>query len=71
MIIFEATYRKSDGKRRKIKFARLHDLPKREVDKSKVKQYSGGKELVWDIQKNGYRVFDWDAVIGKVVAKSA
>lgn len=71
MIIFEATYRKSDGKRRKIKFARLHDLPKREVDKSKVKQYSSGKELVWDIQKNGYRVFDWNTVIGKVVAKSA
>ena len=69
MIIFEATYRKSDGKRRKIKFARLNDLPKNKLDKSKVREYPAGKELVWDVQKSGYRVFNWDTVIGKVVAE--
>jgi hypothetical protein len=70
MVLFEATYRKDDGTKRKIKFARLNDLPKSKVDKRKVVEYPVGKELVWDVQKKGYRVFNWNSVIGKVVAKS-
>jgi hypothetical protein len=71
MVIFEATYRKTDGTKRKMKFARLHDLPKSKVDKRKTVEYPAGKELVWDVQKNGYRVFDWNTVIGKVTANFA
>jgi len=70
MVIFEATYRRDDGSKRKIKFARLNDLPKNKVDKRKTVEYPVGKELVWDVQKKGYRVFNWNTVIGKVVANN-
>jgi hypothetical protein len=70
MVIFEATYRRDDGSKRKIKFARLNDLPKTKVDKRKTVEYPVGKELVWDVQKKGYRVFNWNTVIGKVVANN-
>jgi hypothetical protein len=33
-------------------------------------EYPVGKELVWDVQKKGYRVFNWNTVIGKVVANN-
>lgn len=71
MVIFEATYRKDDGTKRKIKFARLHDLPKNKVDKRNAVEYNAGKELVWDVQKNDYRVFNWNTVVGKVTANFA
>jgi len=68
MIIFNATFKKNDGTRRQMKFARLVDLPnsKRPTNKTKLQS---GQELVWDVQNNAYRVFNWKTVIGKVVAE--
>lgn len=67
MVVFNAVYKKNDGTKRKIKFARLEDLP--QAKNLKPRKLADGSELVWDIQKNSYRVFNWNTVVGKVIAQ--
>ena len=70
MVIFEATYKKTNGTKRKMKFARLADLPANKRSSTIKKDLPDGSEIVWDVQKNGYRIFNWNTVIGRVVAKN-
>ena len=74
MVIFEATFKKTDGKKRKMRFARLDDLPKN-IRNTNIRHnktnIAKGMELVWDTQKHGYRWFNWNSVVGKVIAKSS
>jgi hypothetical protein len=72
MVIFEATFKKNDGTKRKMKFTRLSDLPStRKAPPKRKTALPVGSEIVWDVQKSGYRIFNWNTVIGKVVASRA
>ena len=72
MIMYEANFKKSDGTKRKMRFVRLNDLPAAAniINKPMPKRVlASGSELVWDMDKNNYRVFNWKSVIGNVKAK--
>lgn len=70
---YKATFMKSDGKLRTMKFIRLSDLPgdflnekiKELKDENKEKPKKG-KELVWCLDNSGFRFFNWDTVQGEV-----
>jgi len=67
MVVFTAKFKKNDGSVRTMKFCRLSDLPA--SISSKKRNMSDGKELVWDLENNSYRYFNWNTVIGKATAK--
>lgn len=75
MVVFEATFKKNDGTKRKMRFARLSDLPSKQRNRVAARRRNtdipDGMELVWDVQKRGYRWFNWNAVVGKVTANRA
>ena len=67
MIVFTAEYKKKDGSVRSMKFCRLDDLPPAASKNKRI--MSDGQEVVWDLQKNAFRVFNWNTVVGKATAK--
>lgn len=69
MVIFTAKFKKADGSVRTMKFCRLSDMPPQIA--SKKRSMINGKELVWDLDSNDYRYFNWNTVIGKATAKRA
>lgn len=73
---YHAVYKKKSGEVREIHFAKLSDLPKEFLsDKvkgaSKQHDLGEGKELVWDLQVGGFRVFNWKTVEGEVKQEEA
>ena len=70
MIAFRAKFVKKNGDERVMMFVKLSDLPKEFLNEQvkgtgKVRSFSDGKELVWDLDKAGFRVFDWNTIVGK------
>ena len=64
MKIYEGTYKKNNGDTRHMKFVKVSDLPDKFLQ-SKVKGTGkapdlGEKELVWDLDVAGFRVFNWE-----------
>lgn len=71
MIIYSANFVKSNGTLRKIRFARLADV-QHMLPASKggsPKQLAAHQEMVWDLDENNYRIFNWSSTIGDVIAK--
>jgi len=73
MKIYIGHFVKKNGEVRKMQFVRLEDLPDsflaskiKGSDKTK-KVLKEGNELVWDIEKKEFRVFNWNSVVGNVV----
>lgn len=69
--IYKGTFQKRNGDLREMRFIKLDEtppqmLPKRKTD-SGPKQYSHNVELVWDLEKKNFRIFNWDTVIGFVI----
>ncbi len=69
--IHTATFTKQNGEKRTMNFVRLPDLPKEFLsdvikNSSNAKIMKEGNELVWDLDKNNFRVFNWNAVEGEV-----
>lgn len=70
--IHTATFTKQNGEKRTMSFVRLTDLPKEflsEVikDTSKSKSIKQGNEVVWDLDRNNFRIFNWNTVEGEVM----
>jgi hypothetical protein len=68
---YVATFQKKDGSMRTMKFLKLNDLPS-EFLAGKVKgvqqhSLSEGMELVWDIDEKGFRVFNRNKVVDKIL----
>jgi len=67
-----ATFLKKNGDERKMNFVKLNDLPK-EFLSSQLKGsnrksgLSEGMEIVWDLDSKGFRVFNWNTVVGEVI----
>lgn len=67
---YTATFVKTNGENRKMKFIKLNDLPNNFLDgkiknRDKQKTLTEGHEVVWDIDKNGFRIFNWNTIVGE------
>lgn len=66
-------FNKKDGSPRKMTFVRLNDIAKvnegfiaLKVVGDKPKQYQPGQELVWDLEVDNFRVFNWNKITSPV-----
>jgi len=65
------TYTKKDGSLRTMRFVRISDLPEDFVSSQlkgsgKPRQLIEGYQLVWDLDKKGFRIFNQKTIIGEV-----
>ena len=68
---YKAIFVKKDGSQREIRFVRPDDMPENWLaphikGTGKKRTLKEGMELVWDIDREGFRVFNWDTVQGDV-----
>jgi type IV secretory pathway VirB9-like protein len=66
--IHTGTYTKKDGQSRTMKFIRGRDIPSSIIGSTTNRQKSlpEGSEVVYDVSKRGFRVFNWNTVVGQV-----
>ena len=69
---YRAKYIKKTGESREMQFVRFSDLPESFLsDRIKGDNLSPnldeGKEVVWDVDKSGFRVFNWKTVVGNPI----
>ena len=71
MTAYVATFEKKDGSLRTIKFLLVKDLPTDflagKVKGTQQHNLREGMELVWDIDEHGFRVFNRNKVVDKIV----
>ena len=71
MRAFRGTFKKKDGSLRTMRFVALKDLPEgfftsQTSGTGKKKNLTEGSNLVWDLDKQGFRVFNKSTVIGEI-----
>lgn len=65
MKVYKGSFKKKNGEDRQMVFARIKDLPEKFVA-SKItgagseQRYPDGMELVWDLESDNFRVFNWN-----------
>jgi hypothetical protein len=69
MKAYKGTFKKKNGEIRKMLFAHLRDLPDTFLDEKIIgsgseKSYPDGMELVWDLEEEGFRIFNWSTHTG-------
>lgn len=67
MIAYKGTFKKKNGESRQMTFARLVDLPEhfletRIIGAGSEQNYPEGMELVWDLEADNFRIFNWKSV---------
>ena len=67
MKVYKGSFKKKNGKSRDMLFAQLHDLPdiflEKHVSGAGTEQtYPEGMELVWDLEADNFRIFNWKTV---------
>jgi hypothetical protein len=67
MKAYKGTFKKKNGESRDMTFARLADLPEqfletRIIGAGSEQQYPEGMELVWDLEADNFRIFNWNTV---------
>jgi len=69
MKAYKGSFKKKDGSERAMVFTRIDDLPQSFVA-SKIagagreQKYPEGMELVWDLEADNFRIFNWKTSIG-------
>jgi hypothetical protein len=68
---YKGTFKKKNGESRDMVFARLLDLPDTFLSEKvqgagSEQSYPPGMELVWDLEADNFRVFNWTASEGSV-----
>ena len=63
------TFLKKNGEEREMHFIKLDDLPEKFLQEQlkgsdKKRNLEEGLEVVWDLEKNGFRVFNWNTDMG-------
>ena len=69
MKAFKGTFKKKNGEIREMLFAHLRDLPDTFLDEKIIgsgseKSYPEGMQLVWDLEEDGFRIFNWKTQVG-------
>lgn len=75
MVAYVGSFVKNDGTVRRMYFAKLDDIEKAKPGYLNTKTtgtgtsptQEPGKELVWDLQANNFRVFNYNAQRGEIV----
>jgi len=71
---YTGTFVKSNGENRTMNFVRLNDLPKQFLDTNTAggvgPKLSEGQEVVWDLERNAFRVFNWTTTVGEVAEET-
>jgi hypothetical protein len=67
MKAYKGTFKKKNGESRQMTFARLADLPQqfletRVIGAGSEQNYPEGMELVWDLEADNFRIFNWKSV---------
>ena len=67
---YKGTFKKTNGEKREMVFARIWDLPEPFLQKhvqgaGSETEYPEGMELVWDLEADSFRVFNWKTIEGK------
>ena len=72
-VVYTGTFTKQDGTQRTMRFVRSQDLPQsvftetqRQNSNRNLKE---GYEIVFDIERNGFRAFNWNTTQGEVVSQ--
>lgn len=71
MRAYKGSFKKRNGEIREMLFAKLDDLPESFLDEKITgsgteKQYPEGMQLVWDIEQDNFRIFNWSTLEGSV-----
>ena len=71
MKAFKGTFKKKNGEIREMLFAHLRDLPDTFLEEKIIgsgteKSYPDGMELVFDLEEDNFRIFNWNTQIGSV-----
>lgn len=70
MKAFKGTFIKKNGERRTMRFVQVKDLPKKYFEgkftTGKKHILTEGSELVWDIDENDFRIFNYRMVVDKL-----
>ena len=72
-VVYTGTFTKQDGTQRTMRFVRSQDLPQniftdtqRQNSSRNLKE---GYEIVFDIERNGFRAFNWNTTQGEVASQ--
>lgn len=71
MIAYKAAFKKKNGEVRNMVFAELNDLPDSFLEQKIIgsgaeKEYPEGMQLVWDLEVDDFRVFNWNTLLSPV-----
>lgn len=71
MKAYRAKYIKQNGEARDILFVKIKDLPQTFIEtklkgKSKPKTLNPESELVWDLEKQDFRIINLKTIIGEI-----
>lgn len=67
MKVYRASFIKKNGDEREMLFAKLKDLPEsfvasKIIGDNKSRNYEEGQELVWDLEQQNFRVFNYNTL---------
>lgn len=74
VVAHTATFTKKSGENRTMNFVKIQELPETFVN-SRVsgtgtqRTLAEGMELVWDLDNDGFRVFNWNTLVGEVTSE--
>jgi hypothetical protein len=71
MKAYKGSFKKRNGEIRNMLFAKIAELPDSFLEQKIIgtgsdKSYPEGMELVWDLEEDNFRVFNWKTVEGPV-----
>lgn len=71
MKAYKGSFKKRNGEIRNMLFAKIQELPESFLEQKIIgtgsdKNYPEGMELVWDLEEENFRVFNWKTVEGPV-----
>ena len=72
MKAFKGIFKKKSGENREMFFARISDLPSNFVANKitgagNEQNYPKGMELVWDLEHDDFRIFNWNTTNSSVL----
>ena len=71
MKVFKGSFKKKSGDKREMFFARISDLPGDFIatkisGAGKEQNYPEGMELVWDLEEDDFRIFNWKTKVDNI-----
>lgn len=71
MKAYKGSFKKRNGEIRNMLFAHIDELPEHFVEQKIVgsgaqRRYAEGMQLVWDIEEDNFRIFNWATRIGDI-----